>query len=98
MTEFEVEFVSAATRDLDDVPLAARHRLVEAIARHLQNNPFPRGKLIKPLRGFRIPTYELRVAAAGERYRVVYRIDGRRVVVLMVPPRKLLARYLKRLK
>ena len=98
MDEFAVEFVAAAARDLRDIAPAARPALLDAIALQLRQNPFPRGKLIKRLKGFRIPTYELRVYASGESYRVVYRIDGRRVVVLMIPPRKLLARYLRRLK
>lgn len=98
MDEFTVEFVPAAVRDLRDVAPTARTAVLDTIALHLQQNPFPRGKLIKRLKGFRIPTYELRVYASGDSYRVVYRIDGRRVVVLMVPPRKLLERYLRRMK
>lgn len=98
MDEFTVEFVPAAVRDLRGVAPTARTAVLDAIALHLQQNPFPRGKLIKRLKGFRIPTYELRVYASGDSYRVVYRIDGRRVVVLMVPPRKLLERYLRRMK
>ena len=98
MDEFTVEFVPAAVRDLGDLAPAARVALLDAVARHLQQNPFPRGKLIKRLKGFGLPTYELRVYTAGQSYRVVYRIDGRRIVVLMIPPRKLLQRYLRRLR
>ena len=98
MDEFAVEFLPAAGRDLDAVPANSEAKLLTAIERHLCSNPFPRGKLIKRLRGFRIPTYELRVRVSGISYRIVYRIDGQRVVVLMIPPRKLLDRYLKRLK
>lgn len=98
VTEFDVEFVPAAGRDLDDVDASFRRQLVDEIERHLGANPFPRGKLIKRLRGFRVPTYELRVAGGGRSYRVVYRIEGRRVIVLMIPPRKLLERYLRRLR
>jgi len=68
-----------------------------SFGRHLTANPFPRGKLIKRLRGFRVPTYELRVQSGGRSYRVVYRIEGRRVIVLMIPPRALLERHLRRL-
>ena len=98
MDEFTVEFVPAAARDLRDVHATVRQQLLDAIERQLAHNPFPRGKLIKRLKGFRIPTYELRIYAASENYRVVYRLDGRRVVVLMIPPRKLLERYVRRLK
>ncbi len=86
----------AAARDLRDVNAAVCKQLLDGIERQLARNPFPRGKLIKRLKGFRIPTSELRIHAAGESYRVVYRLDGRRVVVLMIPPRKLLERYLRR--
>ncbi len=89
MIEFEVAFASAAARDLDDVEVS--------FGRHLAANPFPRGKLIKRLRGFRVPTYELRVQSGGRSYRVVCRIEGRRVIVLMIPPRALLERHLRRL-
>ena len=97
MVEFEVAFASAAARDLDDVELSFRRRLLDEIGRHLAANPFPRGKLIKRLRGLRVPTYELRVQSGGRSYRVVYRIEGRRVIVLMIPPRALLERHLRRL-
>ena len=98
MAEFSVELVPAAVRDLDDVDQAFRHKLLRVTEAQLGANPFPRGKLIKRLQGFRIPTYELRVRGARETYRVVYRIEGRRVVILMIPPRKLLERCLRRLK
>ena len=97
MAEFEVAIASAAARDLDDVDMSFRRQLLDEIGRHLEANPFPRGKVIKRLRGFRVPTYELRVQGGGRSYRVVYRIDGRRVVVLMIPPRALLERHLRRL-
>lgn len=98
MAEFEVEFVRSAVRDLDDVDSSFRPRLLDELARQLGANPFPRGKLIKRLHGFRVPTYELRVQGGGRSYRVVYRIEGRRVIVLMLPPRKLLERYLRKLR
>lgn len=97
MVEFEVAFASAAARDLDDVEVSFRRQLLDGIERHLAANPFPRGKLIKRLRGFRVPTHELRVQSRGRGYRVVYRIECRRVVVLMIPPRALLERHLRRL-
>ena len=97
MTEFEVEFARAAARDLEDVDASFRRKLLDEIERHLATNPFPRGKLIKRLHGFRVPTYELRVQGGGRSYRVVYRLEGRQVFILMIPPRKLLERYLRRL-
>jgi mRNA-degrading endonuclease RelE of RelBE toxin-antitoxin system len=96
--EFDVELVPAAARDLDDVDAAFRRRVLDEMGRHLGANPFPRGKLIKRLQGFSLPTYELRVQGGGRGYRVVCRIEGRRVIVLMVPPRKLLERYLRKLR
>lgn len=98
VTECEVEFTPAAARDLDDVGASFRRQLLDEIERHLAANPFPRGKLIKRLHGFRVPTYELRVQRGGRSYRVVCRIEGRRVVVLMIPPWKLLERHLHRLR
>lgn len=98
MAEFVFEFTPAALRDLDNVESTFRAQLLDEMEQHLSANPFPRGKHIKRLSGFRTPTYELRVQSSGRSYRLVYRIEGRRVIVLMVPPRKLLDRYLRRLK
>lgn len=96
--DFSIEFLPGAVRDLADVPAEARGRLLDVIARELSRNPFPRTRLIKRLHGFRTPTYELRIRRGDDNYRVVYRIEGRRVLILLVPPRRELDRHMRRVK
>lgn len=96
MSEFTVEFLPGAARDLSAVRPDFRHTLLDAIESELSTNPFPRGKIIKRLQGFKIPTYELRVRGVGENSRVVYRLEGRRVLIIMLPPRRELDRRLSR--
>ncbi len=80
------------------VPEDFRDILLEIIGRELSANPFPRGKIIKRLHGFRIPTYELRVQVRDQSHRVVYRLEGRRVLIVMIAPRKELDRRLGRMR
>ena len=98
MSEFTVEFLPGTARDLSAVRPDFRDTLLDVVESELSTNPFPRGKIIKRLQGFRIPTYELRVRGVGENYRVVYRIEGRRVLIIMLPPRSELDRRLSRMR
>jgi mRNA interferase RelE/StbE len=50
----------------------------------LEENPFPRGKLIKKIKGTSSNYYRLRVY----KYRVFYFIEGNKVVVLRVLSKK----------
>lgn len=97
MGEFRVEFLPAAARDLEKVASELRPLLLREIKANLEKAPFPRGKILKKLHGFRIPTYELKIIHGGLSYRVVYRIEGHKVLILMIPPRKELKRRLKKL-
>jgi mRNA-degrading endonuclease RelE of RelBE toxin-antitoxin system len=96
--DFSIEFLPGAARDLTDVSDDVRDRLLDVIDRELSRNPFPRATLIKRLHGFRVPTYELRIRRGTGSYRVVYRIEGRRVLILLIPPRRELERHMRRLK
>ncbi len=60
----------------------------------LEYSPLPAGKsIIKKLKGYKPPTYRMRV---GKR-RVIYRISGAEVVLLKLVDRKELERELKKL-
>jgi mRNA-degrading endonuclease RelE of RelBE toxin-antitoxin system len=59
----------------------------------LRENPFPRGKLIKKLKGKKSTFYRLRV----DKYRVYYTIEGPDVVVLRVLSKKDADKFIKRL-
>jgi mRNA interferase RelE/StbE len=89
---FTLRLAPAATRDLDKFEDAVSGTILDALP-VLKENPFPRGKLIKKLRGKKETFYRLRV----DKYRVYYTIEGPEVVVLRVLSKKDADKFLKRL-
>ena len=84
MSGFSVEFAPAATRDLKRLDPAIRLQLLRASA-ILGESPHPGlTARIKLLVGISPPHYRLRV---GD-YRIIYRIEGSRVLVLRVAHRR----------
>lgn len=75
----EVLVSPAAERDLGKMASSERQRVLRGCV-VLHSDPVPKGKKVKQLSGFDPPLYRLRV---GD-YRVVYRVEGERVVVLAV--------------
>jgi mRNA interferase RelE/StbE len=73
---YKIEFTAAAKRQFDKLPDTARRRLAETVDR-LSENPRPAG--IKKLSGEE-GLYRVR---AGD-YRIVYRIEDSRLLVLVV--------------
>ena len=59
----------------------------------LIENPFPRGKLIKKIKGTNADFYRFRI----DKYRVFYMIEGNEVVVLRVLSKKDAAKFIKKL-
>ena len=59
----------------------------------LEENPFPRGKLIKKIKGTSSDYYRLRV----DKYRIFYFIDGNRIVILRVLSKKDVGRFISNL-
>ncbi len=92
MDKFILELSSAAVRDLDKLEdKGARTVLSELIV--LKDNPFPRGKLIKKVKGKKTNFYRLRVG----KYRVFFCIEGSVIVVLKVVGKKDADRFIKNL-
>ncbi len=92
MDKFTLELSSSAVRDLDKLEdNLARTILSELTV--LKNNPFPRGKLIKKIKGKKANFYRLR---AGK-YRVFFCIAGSVIVVLKVVGKKDAERFIKKL-
>ena len=84
MPAFAVEFAPAAERDLKRLDPAVRIQLLRATA-VLTQDPFPSaGSRIQPLVGLVPRHFRLRV---GD-YRIVYRIEGKKVVVVRVAHRR----------
>jgi len=71
---------------------AACTKIVRAL-QVLHKNPFPRGKIIKKIRGTDADYYRLRV----DKYRLFYMVEGGRIVVLHILHKKDAGRYIKNL-
>lgn len=82
MPDYIVGFTGKAKRDLDAIPDDEADNILKACLR-LERNPFPEGKHIKKLRGFR-DLYRLRV---GD-YRVIFKWEGNTVTVIRLLTRQ----------
>ncbi len=82
MAEFEVILAPAIQRDLRKLSKEMSSRILENM-QELKRNPYPNGDKIKKIATSK-GEYRLRV---GD-YRVIYRIEGSKVVALRVVDRK----------
>jgi len=89
LERFEVVFTKVAIKDLEKFNPTTKLKILEEI-KELQKFPFPKGNIIKKLKSTKVPLYRLR---AGD-FRVVYHVDGRKVVVFFIVNRKDLRRKL----
>ena len=92
MDKFEVILSPHAVKDLDSFSDSVCKKIAYAL-KTLTENPFPRGKLIRKLKGKNADFYRLRV----DKYRVFYVIESGRVVVLRVLSKKDAERYIRNL-
>ncbi|HUO78429.1 MAG TPA: type II toxin-antitoxin system RelE/ParE family toxin [Thermodesulfovibrionales bacterium] len=92
MDKFEVILSPHAVKDLDGFSDSVCKKIAYAL-KTLTENPFPRGKLIRKLKGKNADFYRLRV----DKYRVFYVIESGRVVVLRVLSKKDAERYIRNL-
>lgn len=90
MEEFKIIFTKTAEKDLETLEVKTRYKILQAL-KGLATAPFPRGNIIKKLKGAKIALYRLRV---GD-FRVVYHIDGRKIAILFIVDRKDLEKKLK---
>ncbi len=90
MERFEVVFTKVAIKDLEKFDPTVKLKILEEI-KELQKCPFPKGNIIKKLKSTKLSFYRLR---AGD-FRVIYHIDGRKVVVFFIVNRRDLERKLK---
>ena len=94
MEKFEIIYAKPVQKDVKRLEVRRIDHLRKALQR-LADNPFPNiatGKIIKKLE-IKEPTYRLRV---GE-YRIIYRIEIQKIIVLRIIHRKELERELKKL-
>ncbi len=92
MDKFKIELSPAASRDLDDLEMGIVTRVLSDL-KILKENPFPRGKLIKKIKGKKTTFYRLRV----DKFRVFFEIQPMKIVILRVISKKEADRYIKRL-
>ena len=92
MDKFKIELSPAASRDLDGLELETVTKVLSDL-KVLEENPFPRGKLIKKIKGKRTSFYRLRI----DRYRVFYEIQQLKSVILRIISKKEADRYIKKL-
>jgi mRNA interferase RelE/StbE len=92
MDRFGIELSPAASRDLDDLEIEIATKVLRDL-RILEENPFPRGKLIKKIRGKKTAFYRLRV----DKFRVFFEIQPRKIVILRILSKKEADRFIKTL-
>ena len=91
MDKFRIELSPAASRDLDSLDLGTATRVLSDL-KILEENPFPRRKLIKKIRSKRASFYRLRV----DKFRVFYEIQHAKIIILRVLSKKESDRFIKR--
>ena len=91
MDRFSIELSPAASTDLDDLEMGTVTKVLSDL-RTLQENPFPKGKLIKKIKGRKTTFYRLRI----DKFRVFYEIQHANVVILRILGKKEADRFIKR--
>lgn len=92
MDRFQLILSPKAVRDLDKFTDKIHSKIVSAM-RVLEENPFPKGKLIRKIKGKALDYYRLR----ADKYRVFFMIEGNKVVVLGVMSKKDAERFIQSL-
>jgi mRNA interferase RelE/StbE len=91
MDKFRIELAPAASRDLDDLEIGTATKIISDL-RILEENPFPRGKLIKKIKGKMAAFYRLRV----DKFRVFFEIQPRKIVTLRILSKKEAGWFIKK--
>jgi mRNA interferase RelE/StbE len=92
MDKFKVELSPAASRDLDDLEMGIVTKVLSDL-KILEQNPFPKGKLIKKIKGKKTSFYRLRI----DKFRVFYEIQHMKIVILRILSKKEADRFIKKL-
>lgn len=91
MVNFRIKLAPAASKDLDDLETETITKILSKI-RIFEKNPFPKGKLIKKIKGKKTRFFRLRV----DKFRVFYEIQHMKVVTLRVLSKKEAERFIKK--
>lgn len=90
MNKFQIVLSPHAVKDMDGLSDPVCGNIVRAL-KTLRDNPFPRGKTIKKIKGKNSDYYRLRV----DKYRLFYVIESGGVVVLRVLSKKETERFIR---
>ena len=90
MDKFVLVLSPSTVRDLDSLEEKVVIKILKKLSL-LETDPFPRGKLIKKIKGKKSVFYRLRV----DKYRVFYFINDRDVVVLKIIGKKDADKFIK---
>ena len=93
MEKFNIVLAPKAVKDLDDLNDKQCAKILKQI-RVLEENPFPRGKLIKKLKGTKTSYCRLRM----DRYRVFFRIESIKIIILRILSKKDVEKIIKTFK
>ena len=91
MDRFKIELSPAASRDLDDSEMGIVTKALSDL-KILEENPFPKGKLIKKIKGKKTSFYRLRI----DKFRVFYEIQHMKIIILRIISKKKADRYIKK--
>ncbi len=92
MDNFVVILSPRATKDMDNLSDATCERIASAL-KTLAQNPFPRGSVIKEIKGTSGDFYRLRM----DKYRAFYVVESGKVAILRVLGKKDAERYIRKL-
>jgi len=88
--KFNIVLAPKAVKDLDGLNNKQCSKILKQVM-VLEENPFPRGKLIKKLKGTKTSYYRLRI----DKYRVFFRVKAKRVIILRILSRKDVEKIIK---
>ncbi|OGW52560.1 MAG: hypothetical protein A2Y81_02390 [Nitrospirae bacterium RBG_13_43_8] len=90
MDEFSLILTPKAVKDLDAFSERICMKITDFM-KVLKENPFPRGKLIRKIKGTSSTFYRLRI----DKYRVFYMIEAEKVVILRVLSKKDAVKFIR---
>ena len=93
MKKCKIQLTYSASEDLDGLHDDQRKKII-AILKIFSTDPFTHGANIRKLKAFKPPIYRAR---SGD-YRILYRVQENKIIIMRVIDRKDLDRVIKRLK
>ncbi len=89
MDKFDIILSPHAIKDMDSFSDSICFKIARSLSA-LKENPFPRGKLIKKIKGKKADFYRLR----ADKHRVFYVIESGKVVILRILSKKEADRFI----